>query len=114
LAIDQQSRNLYNIITNKEREEHKMRKENVIPRSIVEDLYKWNKGDISQAYGKPSDTKVEIYNDIAQRASNEGGYDLCVRSRNCHFFTTMYRVKNGNTEYLVVDYPTRTERLKII
>lgn len=91
-----------------------MRKD-TISRADVKAMYYWYHDEtIYDAYSKPSETKVETYNAIKARCYREGGYDLTVRGHNCHFYTTMYKVCSEGTEYLVVDYPTRTERLRII
>lgn len=91
-----------------------MRKD-TISRLDVENLYYWHHDQsIHDAYKNPSEDKVKSYNAIKARCYREGGYDLTVRGHSPYYYTTMYKVCSEGTEYLVVDYPTRTERLRIV
>lgn len=75
-----------------------------------------NKGDINNAYKKPSARKVKAYNDIWYRAMRTEGYnhDLRVTGANCHMFTTMYSVTNDDgTTSIIYDTPSNTSILTI-
>lgn len=80
-----------------------------ITRAQVEEMYYWSKGSIYDAYGKPSPTKVAIYNGIANRPE---AYRVTVRSRNGYVFTAMYENKEGTA--LTIVYPTHEEVYQIV
>lgn len=81
-----------------------------ITTSEVDNLYKWAKGDLFDAYANPSAAKRSIWNNIRREVAECGGHDLVVRSRNCMIFTAMYIVGMQ----LVVIYPTRREVFEIV
>jgi len=81
-----------------------------VSKNVVDEMYKWSKGDFFTAYANPSSAKRAIWADICREVANNGGHDLVVRSRNCMTFTAMYIV--GMT--LVVIYPTRREVYEIV
>ena len=64
-----------------------------------------NKGDIWEAYGKPSATKVSIWREIEKRAKATDGYndDLRVTGRNCYTFSTIYSYTQNDVTYIVCD-----------
>jgi len=77
---------------------------------------KWsNKGSIYEAYGKPSATKVAIYESIKRRALETEGYnkDLRVTSANCYFFSTIYSYTNDEGTFIVYDTPSYTKIVKL-
>ena len=76
----------------------------------VNEMYKWAKGDLYNAYANPSVAKREIWEHIRREVIDNGGSDLVVRSRNCMIFTAMYKIDNK----LVVIYPTRREVYEIV
>lgn len=72
-----------------------------------------NRGDIWEAYAKPSAAKVNSYRAIEQRAIETPGYnhDLRVVGASCHSYSTVYTYtdKNGLT-YIVKDTKANTYR----
>lgn len=76
---------------------------------VVNNMYRWSKGDLFDAYGKPSMTKISAWRRIQDRMTHSGGRDLVVRSRNCHVYTAMWRTDNR----LFIEYPNRTEEYEI-
>lgn len=76
---------------------------------VVNNMYKWAKGDLFDAYGKPSMRKISAWRRIQDRMTHSGGRDLVVRSRNCHVYTAMWRTDNR----LFIEYPNRTEEFEI-
>lgn len=81
-----------------------------ISKHDVDEMYKWSKGDLFNAYANPSATKRSIWADLMWEVAQNGGHDLVVRSRNCMIFTAMYIVGMQ----LVVIYPTRREVYEIV
>lgn len=76
---------------------------------VVNNMYKWAKGDLFDAYSKPSMRKISAWRRIQDRMTHSGGRDLVVRSRNCHVYTAMWRTDNR----LFIEYPNRTEEFEI-
>lgn len=77
---------------------------------------KWsNKGSIYEAYGRPSATKVAVWNDIVQRAANTQGYnhDIRVTSCNTYRFSTMYSYTNDEGTFIIYDTPSYTKQVKM-
>ena len=73
---------------------------------------KWsNKGDIFEAYGKPSATKISIWREIEKRAKATEGYndDLRVCSRNGWVFSTLYSYTQNDITYIVCDTKSETK-----
>jgi hypothetical protein len=75
----------------------------------INELYKWSKGDLFDAYDKPSMAKISAWRCIQDRMTRHGGRDLVVRSRNCFKYTAMWRTDDR----LFVEYPNRTEEYEI-
>lgn len=76
---------------------------------MVNNMYKWSKGDLFSAYSKPSMAKISAWRRIQDRMTHHGGRDLVVRSRNCHVYTAMWRTDDR----LYIEYPNRTEEFEI-
>lgn len=75
---------------------------------------KWsNKGNIWEAYGKPSAKKVNIWKAIEKRAKETDGYndDLRVVSRNGYVFSTIYSYTQNDVTYIVYDTKSDTKRV---
>lgn len=70
-----------------------------------------NKGDIWEAYGKPSATKVSIWRKIEARAKATDGYndDLRIVSRNGYVFSTIYSYTVNDVTYIVYDTKSGTK-----
>ena len=76
---------------------------------VVNNMYRWSKGDLFDAYDKPSMAKISAWRRIQDRMTHGGGRDFVVRSRNCHVYTAMWRTDNK----LYIEYPNRTEEFEI-
>lgn len=77
--------------------------------NAVNEMYKWAKGDLFDAYNRPSMYKISAWRRIQDRMTHSGGRDLVVRSRNCHVYTAMWRTDSQ----LFIKYPNRTEVYQI-
>lgn len=78
--------------------------------NAINDMYKWSKGDLFDAYDKPSMRKIESWRCIQDKVTHAHGRDLAVRSRNCHMYTAIWRT---DTKFYI-EYPNRTEEYEII
>lgn len=58
--------------------------------------------NIFKAYGRPSQAKVDAYNDIEKEMKDVGGYGMVITGAGCNFFSCAYRLKDD----LVVHVPT--------
>lgn len=76
----------------------------------MNEMYKWAKGDLFDAYNKPSMEKISSWRRIQDRMTHCGGRDLVVCSRNCFKYTAMWRTDNK----LFVEYKGRTEVYDIV
>ena len=72
--------------------------------AIIREAAYAGKGDIFQAYGRPSSEKVKTFLAIKERANNTPGYnhDLRVSGAGSHQYSTIYTVSNpdGTTSYI--------------
>ncbi len=83
--------------------------------ALFKDL-KWsNKGSIYEAYGKPSATKISVWESIARRALETEGYnkDLRCTSANCYFFSTIYSYTRPDGLFIVYDTPSGAKIVKL-
>lgn len=55
-----------------------------------------SRGDLSDAYGRASDAKKEIWRDLKVRENALCGWDLRVVGCNCHFFTAGFDFVDDN------------------
>jgi hypothetical protein len=83
---------------------------NTITINKVNEMYKWAKGDLFEAYNKPSMEKISSWRRLQDKMTHNGGRDLVVRSRNCHKYTAMWRTDNK----LYIEYRGRTEVYEIV
>lgn len=51
---------------------------------------------IHDVYGRPSSTKVSIWNDIVKSCEADSGFKCSVITYNCHFFTAGYMFKKDD------------------
>lgn len=62
---------------------------------------------IYKAYKKPSNKKVEAFQEILKEMSNVKGYDMRITGAGCDVFSCAYRVKDGSgVEYIIYHTPT--------
>lgn len=73
--------------------------------AIMWDYMNLNKGDIFEAYNRPSPAKIRSYKDIENRALNTAGYnyDLKVVACSSHFYSTIYSYIENGKKYIVKD-----------
>lgn len=58
--------------------------------------------NIFKAYSRPSQAKVDAYNEIEKEMKEVGGYNMVITGAGQHLFSCAYRLKND----LVVHVPT--------
>ena len=73
----------------------------------------YDKGDIFDAYERPSANKVRAYREIENRASSTNGYnyDLRVVSKNTFSFSTMYSFTDEQGTHIIYDTPSYTREV---
>lgn len=73
--------------------------------AIMWDYLNSNRGDIFNAYSKPSAAKIRSYRDIERRATGTAGYnhDLKVTAASSHFYSTIYSFIQNGIKYIVKD-----------
>ena len=81
--------------------------------AIINDLERVNRygrETIHTAYVRPSSTKVNAYNAIAERAKHTDGYEnnLSVVGAGSHFFSTVYSYVADGIRYIVKDTASNT------
>ena len=78
--------------------------------NIVNDMYKWSKGSLFEAYDKPSMEKISSWRKLQDKMTHNNGRDLVVRSRNCFKYTAIWSTDSR----LYIEYPGRTEEYEIV
>lgn len=83
---------------------------NTITINKVNEMYAYAKGDLFEAYNKPSMEKISSWRRLQDKMTHGGGRDLVVHSRNCFKYTAMWRTDNK----LYIEYRGRTEVYEIV
>ena len=69
------------------------------------------KSSIFNAYGKPSQAKVESFNKILKEMKDNNGYGMRILSHGQSIYTCAYKFKKDDKEYL--KYHSKTKALEI-